>query len=96
MSTCGKYRAPGLSIQGLTLTVCRGKFGVLMTNHNIFRASDWVAVPDVAKRAGVSRQAIHQAISTGRLRSIQFGKRSTLVLKADVERYMESRNRKVG
>lgn len=67
-----------------------------MTNHNIFRASDWESVPTGAKRAGVSRQAIHQVISAGRLRSIKFGNRNTLVLKQDLERYIQSRKARAG
>lgn len=67
-----------------------------MTNHNIFRSSDWESVPDVAKRVGVTRQAIHAAIARGRLRSMSFGKRNTLVLKADVERYYQHKLKKAG
>jgi excisionase family DNA binding protein len=65
-----------------------------MTNHDIIRASDWVTVSDIAKRAGVSRQAIHQAISASRLRTIKFGTRSVLVNRRDAEAYIQSRQTK--
>jgi predicted DNA-binding protein YlxM (UPF0122 family) len=65
-----------------------------MTNHDIIRASDWVSVSEIVKRAGVSRQAIHQAIAAGRLRTITFGTRSVLVNKRDAESYIQHRQTK--
>ncbi|MET0461985.1 MAG: helix-turn-helix domain-containing protein [Chitinophagaceae bacterium] len=67
-----------------------------MTNSDIIRASDWVSVSEVAKRAGVSRQAIHQLITSGRLRCMRFGARSTMVHKRDAEQYIESKLKKAG
>lgn len=65
-----------------------------MTNHDIIRASDWMSVSDIVKRAGVSRQAIHQAIAAGRLRTIKFGTRNVLVNRRDAETYIHNQQTK--
>lgn len=67
-----------------------------MTNNDIIRASDWMSVPELAKRAGVSRQAIHQLIAVGRLRSMSFGARSVMVHKRDAETYIQTKRKKAG
>lgn len=62
-----------------------------MSNHDIIRASDWVSVSELAKRAGVSRQAIHQLITSGRFRVMRFGARSTMVHRKDADAYIQSK-----
>jgi len=83
-------------MQGVDTGCQRWKSESPMTSHDIIRASDWVPVSDVAKRAGVSRQAIHHATSVGRLRSRKFGARSIMVHVRDAENYIQSRQPKAG
>ena len=50
------------------------------------RNDAFVTIPEFAEAAGITRQAVHKAIRTGRIRASRFGERIILIHKRELKR----------
>ena len=54
--------------------------------------SQWESVASVARRLGVSRQAVHKRVAAGKLIGWRLKSKRTVVYVADVERWQQERS----
>ena len=52
----------------------------------------YFSIPEVAEINRCSQQTIHNQIKAGKLRCEKFGSRSTVILKEDLEAFLEKKN----